>query len=146
MGEDILFGSMGGAIAGFIFQTVTSLRNQSHQRQVEMIELAMKRVSIEDTSADKAGKRDGEGGVWMRRFILFMLAFTLCFGCFVFAFMPSVPVVIEDTVRGGGWLWGLVPEWSEKKFTNVNGFYIPQEFKTAFISLIFFYFGRSAGR
>jgi len=146
MGEELLFGSLGGAVAGFVFQSLTTLREQSHQRQIQLLELAFTRIEKEDVSADKATSRDGNGGIWMRRFILAMLAFSLCIGCFVFAFFDDIPIIVERVEDCGGWLWGIIPEYKATRFERVQGYYIPSEFKTAFMSLIFFYFGRSAGK
>lgn len=143
----ILTSTAGGAILGGILTWVSSARKESHERQIAIID-KMREISKDaDDSADKAMVRDtSESGARIRRFIVVALVFSFCIAPFVFAFFPDIPIAVERSENYGGWLWGLIPECTRQVVEYAKGFYIPSEFKGAFMAIIGFYFGRSAAK
>ena len=133
--------------AGFIATLVAQFYKSYSENQKQMLEIMRGKTEIADASADKAASRDGDAGKLIRRMIYFGCAFTIIVAPFIFAFFGGIPVEVEERTISGGWLWGLIPEWSSTVFHKVDGFYLPDSVQTAFISfLIPFYLGRGAAK
>lgn len=133
--------------AGFVATIVAQIFKTYTDNQKQMLEIFRQKTETLDASADKAAARDGDAGKLIRRMIYFGCAFTIIVAPFIFAFFSGIPVEVEERQMCGGWLWGIVPEWSATVFHKVNGFYLPDSIQTAFISfLIPFYLGRGAAK
>ena len=133
--------------AGFAASIIAQLFKSYAESQRTAFEILREKTEMADASADKAAVRDGDAGKLIRRMIYFGCAFTIIVAPFIFAFFSNIPVEVEERQVCGGWLWGLVPEWSSTVFHKVNGFYLPDSIQKAFISfLIPFYLGRGAAK
>lgn len=145
-----LLGSTGaGAIIGGVLTWISAARKESHERQLALIDKAREVAKDADDSADKAALRDNSTvasvGSRVRQFIVIALVFSFCIAPFIFAWF-AIPIAVERQEMSGGWLWGLIPEYTRQVIDYAKGFYIPSEFKAAFMAIVGFYFGRSAAR
>lgn len=139
--------AIGSAGAGFIATIIASLVKAKTDRDAQILDGLMRRTELTDSSSDKAAQRDGDAGKWIRRMIYLGCAFTIIVAPFLFAFFSWIPVEVEQREVLGGWLWGLIPEWTSTTFHKVQGFYLPDSVQRAFISyLIPFYLGRGAAK
>lgn len=139
--------AIGSASAGFIATIISSIIKAKMDRDYQLLDLLKQRTELTDNSSDKASERDGEAGKWIRRMIYFGCAFSIIVAPFIFAFFQSIPVEVEQREILGGYLWGLIPEWTSTTFHQVQGFYLPDSIQRAFISyLIPFYLGRGAAK
>ena len=137
----------GSAAAGFVATIIAQLFNSYISAQKQNFELLKMHMEASDSSADKAAARDGNAGRTIRRLIYFGCAFTIIVAPFIFAFFSSIPVEVEERRLCGGWLWGIIPEWTNTVFHKIEGFYLPDSIQHAFISfLIPFYLGRGAAK
>lgn len=150
MSEAMIFdatSAIGSAGAGFAAAIISQVLKAKMERDAQMLDMIRQRVEIADASADKAAARDGDAGKWFRRMIYFGCAFTIIVAPFLFAFFDNIPVQVEQREVMGGWLFGLIPQWTSTTFHMVQGFYLPDSIQRAFISyLIPFYLGRGAGK
>lgn len=137
-GMEILGATGAGAAVGGALTWISSMRKESHERQMAMID------KMRETAKDAARDRS-QVGQRVRQLIIMALIFSFVVAPFIFAW-TSIPVAVERTESCGGFLWGLVPEYTRQAIEYARGFYIPSEFKVAFMSIVGFYFGRSAAR
>ena len=84
-------------------------------------------------------------GQRVRQFIIAALIFSFVVAPFVFAW-TTIPIAVERTETVGGYFWGIIPEYTRQVIEYAKGFYIPAEFKVAFMAIVGFYFGRSAAK
>ncbi len=139
--------AIGSAGAGFVATLIASIIKAKMDRDTQLLDLIKQRTELTDNSSDKASARDGEAGKWIRRMIYFGCAFSIIVAPFIFAFFSWIPVEVEQREILGGWLFGLVPEWTNTTFHQVQGFYLPDSIQKAFISyLIPFYLGRGVAK
>ena len=145
-GLEILGATGAGAIVGGVLTWITALRKESHERQLAVIDKLREAAKDADDSADRAFARDNSCiGQRVRQFIIAALIFSFVVAPFVFEW-TNIPIAVERTEESGGYFWGLVPEYTRQVIDYAAGFYIPAEFKVAFMSIVGFYFGRSAAR
>ncbi len=145
-GMEILGATGAGAIVGGVLTWITALRKESHERQMAIIDKMREVAADADASADKAASRDCSCvGQRVRQFIIAALIFSFVIAPFIFAW-TQIPIAVERSETAGGYLWGIVPEYTRQVIDYAAGFYIPAEFKVAFMSIVGFYFGRSAAR
>ncbi len=145
-GMEILGATGAGAAVGGALTWISSMRKESHERQMAIIDKMRDTAKDADDSADKAAARDqSEAGRRVRQLIIMALIFSFVVAPFIFAWTP-IPVAVERTQTHGGFLWGLIPEYTRQAVEYARGFYIPSEFRVAFMSIVGFYFGRSAAR
>lgn len=145
-GMEILGATGAGAAVGGALTWISSMRKESHERQMAIIDKMRETAKDADESADKACARDqSQVGQRVRQLIIMALIFSFVVAPFIFAW-TSIPIAVERTESGGGFLWGLIPEYTRQAIEYAGGFYIPSEFKVAFMSIVGFYFGRSAAR
>lgn len=145
-GLEILGATGAGAVVGGVLTWITALRKESHERQLAVIDKLRDVARDADDSADKAAVRDCSCvGQRVRQFIIAALIFSFVVAPFIFAW-TNIPIAVERTEEWGGYLWGIVPEYTRQVIDYAAGFYIPAEFKVAFMAIVGFYFGRSAAR
>lgn len=145
-GLEILGATGAGAVVGGVLTWITALRKESHERQLAVIDKLRDIARDADDSADKAAARDCSCvGQRVRQFIIAALIFSFVVAPFIFAW-TNIPIAVERTEEWGGYLWGIVPEYTRQVIDYAAGFYIPAEFKVAFMAIVGFYFGRSAAR
>lgn len=143
---EILGATGAGALAGGALTWITSMRKESHERQLALIDKLRDVAADADASADKAAARDFSCvGQRVRQFIIAALIFSFVVAPFVFAW-TTIPIAVERTETVGGYFWGIIPEYTRQVIEYAKGFYIPAEFKVAFMAIVGFYFGRSAAK
>ena len=96
-----------GGIATMIVTIVGQLSALNTQKFTAVLETLQKQQSADVAAHDAAFTRSGDGGVFVRRTMLFM-AFAILGLCpFIFAFFEDIPVAVETLEQSGGWLWGV---------------------------------------
>jgi plasmid maintenance system antidote protein VapI len=106
--------------------------------QANAIDAMIKKQGVSDDSADRAAKRTGDGGAWIRRFIAICILFSVVFAPFVMAFF-NIPVTVEANKLGILKFLGIgVDKWK-----NLEGFVLLPEVRQGMLALLGFYFGSS---
>ena len=104
--------------------------------QTEKNKFFFETLKARDGSMDAAAKRTKDGGTWMRRAILGLVAFVLVM--VILAPFFGEAVVIENAVQKGFWFW----KKTVIEFVSVEGVLFPAEIRKAFIMLCAFYLGQ----
>lgn len=135
-----------GGIATMIVTIVGQLSALNTQKFTAVLETLQKQQSADVAAHDAAFTRSGDGGVFVRRTMLFM-AFAILGLCpFIFAFFEDIPVAVETLEQSGGWLWGLIPEKESFAVAYVKGFYLADVWKELMANLISAYIGAGITR
>ena len=125
-----------GGIATMIVTIVGQLSALNTQKFTAVLETLQKQQTADVATHDAAFTRSGDGGVFVRRTMLFM-AFAILGLCpFIFAFFEDIPVAVETLEQSGGWLWGLIPEKESFAVAYVKGFYLADVWKELMANLI----------
>lgn len=127
-----LIAMLGGGASGFIFKLIgTMVSNQQ-----AIAEGLIKKQRSSDESADRADKRGGPGGAWVRRFIVIIVLFGVVVAPFLLAHSGDGVTVASEYSK-----W-----WGMKKGTayqTLYGYVILPEIRTSIITIVSFYFGSS---
>jgi hypothetical protein len=129
-----LVAMLGGGVTGFVMKLISAQMNI----QANAIDAMIKKQGVSDDSADKAAKRTGEGGVWIRRFIAICILFSVVFAPFIMAFF-DIPVTVEANKLGIFKFLGIGAD----KWKNLEGFVLLPEVRQGMLALLGFYFGSS---
>lgn len=129
-----LVAMLGGGVTGFVMKLISAQMNI----QANAIDAMIKKQGVSDDSADRAAKRTGEGGAWIRRFIAICILFSVVFAPFVMAFF-DIPVTIEAQKMGVFKFLGIGAD----KWKNLEGFVLLPEVRQGMLALLGFYFGSS---
>tara|TARA_R100001086_G_scaffold8475_1_gene4802 strand:+ start:167 stop:592 length:426 start_codon:yes stop_codon:yes gene_type:complete len=125
-----------GNVSGFVFKLIAS-QAEATQR---LAEANMKSQQAADDSADRAAVRGGEGGAWVRRFIVIMVLT----GVIIFPFLMGLiggSVTIEgDAPTGLLATLGLV---GKEMITVSNSYLMTSEIRSSVLAIVGFYFGSS---
>jgi len=106
--------------------------------QAKAIDNMINRQKVADDSADRAAKRDGSGGAWIRRLIAICILFSMIFAPFVMAFF-DIPVTVEKAKGGILSFLGLgLNGWK-----HLEGFVLLPEVRQGMLAILGFYFGSS---
>lgn len=127
-----LIAMLGGGASGFIMKFMAS----QAQNQARLFEQTIKKQQTADASADAADKRGGEGGAWIRRFIVVSTMFAVIAAPFVLAFTDFGVTIQKDT----SFLFGLI---KGAKWETVTGYVILPEVRQTALAIVGFYFGSS---
>jgi hypothetical protein len=127
-----LIAMLGGGVSGFIMKFMAS----QAQNQARLFEQTIKKQQTADASADAAAKRGGDGGAWIRRFIVVSTMFAVIAAPFVLAFTDFGVTIQKDT----SFLFGLV---KGAKWETVTGYVILPEVRQTALAIVGFYFGSS---
>lgn len=127
-----LIAMLGGGVSGFIMKMIAT----QAQNQTRLFEQSIKKQEVADASADAASKRGGEGGAWIRRFIVVCTMFAIIAAPFLISFTDIGVSVQKDT----SFLFGLL---SSKKWELVSGYAILPEVRQTALAIVGFYFGSS---
>jgi len=128
-----LLSLIGGGAAGFVFRLIgaqTEYANAALERSLQW-----RRAN--DESADKAAQRDP--GSWVRRFIVIAIFSALLLIPMVMAF-AGLGIVVE----GDPQVWWNPFTWANTGFVHVSSWLMIEEFRTALLAIIGFYFGGAA--
>ena len=134
-----LLAMLGGSMSGFIMKLIAA----NAQNQAQMLEGMLKKQQMADDSADRAAKRAGAGGVWIRRVIALCTLFAVIFAPFILAFFNE-PVTIEAGKAGGlfGFLFGDLFA-KGNGWIELQGYVLLPEVRQTMLALVGFYFGSS---
>ena len=129
-----LIAMLGGGVTGFIMKLISAQMSI----QAKAIDNMINRQKLADDSADRAAKRGGDGGAWIRRIIAICILFSVIFAPFVLAFF-DIPVTIEKSNGGILSFLGLgLNGWK-----NLEGFVLLPEVRQGMLAILGFYFGSS---
>ena len=129
-----LVAMLGGGVTGFVMKLISAQMNI----QANAIDAMIKKQGVSDDSADRAAKRTGEGGAWIRRFIAICILFSVVFAPFIMAFF-DIPVTVEANKLGIFKFLGI----GSDKWKNLEGFVLLPEVRQGMLALLGFYFGSS---
>jgi hypothetical protein len=129
-----LVAMLGGGVTGFVMKLISAQMNI----QANAIDAMIKKQGVSDDSADKAAKRTGEGGAWIRRFIAICILFSVVFAPFIMAFF-DIPVTVEANKLGIFKFLGIGAD----KWKHLEGFVLLPEVRQGMLALLGFYFGSS---
>lgn len=129
-----LVAMLGGGVTGFVMKLISAQMNI----QANAIDAMIKKQGVSDDSADRAAKRTGEGGAWIRRFIAICILFSVVFAPFVMAFF-NIPVTVEAQKMGILKFLGIGTD----KWKHLEGFVLLPEVRQGMLALLGFYFGSS---
>jgi hypothetical protein len=129
-----LVAMLGGGVTGFVMKLISAQMNI----QANAIDAMIKKQGVSDDSADRAAKRTGEGGAWIRRFIAICILFSVVFAPFVMAFF-DIPVTVEANKLGVFKFLGI----GSDKWKHLEGFVLLPEVRQGMLALLGFYFGSS---
>ena len=129
-----LVAMLGGGITGFVMKLISAQMNI----QANAIDAMIKKQGVSDDSADRAAKRTGEGGAWIRRFIAICILFSVVFAPFIMAFF-NIPVTVEAQKMGIFKFLGIGAD----KWKHLEGFVLLPEVRQGMLALLGFYFGSS---
>jgi len=129
-----LVAMLGGGVTGFVMKLISAQMNI----QANAIDAMIKKQGVLDDSADRAAKRTGDGGAWIRRFIAICILFSVVFAPFVMAFF-DIPVTVEANKLGVFKFLGIGAD----KWKNLEGFVLLPEVRQGMLALLGFYFGSS---
>jgi len=127
-----LIAMLGGGVSGFIMKMIAT----QAQNQTRLFEQSIKKQKVADASADAASKRGGDGGAWIRRFIVVCTMFAIIAAPFLISFTDIGVSVQKDS----NFLFGL---FSSKKWELVSGYAILPEVRQTALAIVGFYFGSS---
>ena len=138
-------GVLGGVFSTLItcFGQLSAINSQKFSAVVDVLKASQKSDVI---AHDSAFQRRGDGGVFIRRAMLFMGFFMLGVCPLIFAFWQDIPVAVESAIQSGGWFWGLFPEREKLAIAYVNGFYLSEIWKDLMANLISAYIGAGIAR
>lgn len=127
-----LIAMLGGGASGFIFKLIgTMVANQQN-----IAEGLIKKQRSSDESADRADKRGGSGGAWVRRVIVVTVLFGVIIAPFLLAHSGDGVTVQSEYKKWFGLFSGTTYE-------TLHGYVILPEIRTAILSIVSFYFGSS---
>jgi len=128
-----------GSVTGFLFKFMAERAKQREQQFKMMIQ--SRELAVQE--ADAASKRDGEGGRWVRRFIVIATMFGVILAPFVLALF-DYPIFMQITEEKKSFLFGLVGGGTETKFVELGGYLIIPEVRQTLSAIIGYYFGQSS--
>lgn len=127
-----LIAMLGGGASGFIFKLIgTMVSNQQ-----ALTEGLIKKQKASDDSADRADKRGGPGGAWVRRFIVIVVLFGVVVAPFLLAHSGDGVTVASEYSKWFGLMKGV-------SYETLYGYVILPEIRTSIITIVSFYFGSS---
>jgi hypothetical protein len=123
----------GGALLGKAFSTISFMLKALNDARKDAHMMNMEVFDAQERSMERAEKTSG--GVWMRRAIYFLVAFS--FVSIVIAGWAGHPIVIEHETTKGILLW----KRNVVEYVTVHGVPFLSANKTAFLAIVSFYLG-----
>ena len=125
-----LIAMLGGGVSGFVMKMIAA----QAQNQARQFDNMLKMQGAADKSADAAAKR--EGGVLVRRFLVFVVFFAIIIAPFILSFLGT-PISIQSEKSQ---LFGL---FKGASWDQVQGYVILPEVRQTALAIVGFYFGSS---
>ena len=125
----------GSASAGFLFKLIANHQKNKAEQQTYLLK---KHEAIEDAhnSADK------RGGIWMRRFTVFIM---LTLFAVIALGIGNSPTNIIETIPDTSILWGLITIPNQDVIQQINGTVMDDTLRASVLSIISFLFGADVG-
>ena len=128
--------TMGGsAVLGFALTFMDNIRQDKADERKYLLD----RTAVQEDSMNNAEKR---GGVWMRRFVVFILISLFA----IISLGLYEPTNIVNTIQGESYLWGLIELAPTTEVITLKGALIDDTLKTSILSIIAFLFGQDTAR
>ena len=103
----------------------------------------MQAIDKSDDSADKAAKRDMDGGRIVRQFIVIAVIFSMIVSPIIMSLM-NIPTYLEVDYQSGGSFFGFFNSETRKAFVEITGNLITSEVRECLIAITGFYFGSAS--
>ena len=129
----------GGALTGFIFRIIAVKSEENRYRFNRM----MQAIDKSDESADKAAKRDMDGGRIVRQFIVIAVIFSMIVSPIIMSLL-NIPTYLEVDYQSGGGFFGFFNSETRKAFVEITGNLITSEVRECLIAITGFYFGSAS--
>jgi hypothetical protein len=131
---------IGGSLVGFIFRHMAEKRQNDKELFERLIAANAQTTSNQDKAAQRVPIDLGKG---IRQIIVLSILFATLIAPFILPFF-GVPTFIEVDARSPETMFGLIPEYTQKFFVEINGFLYTSENRQILVSIIGFYFGSAA--
>ena len=131
---------IGGSLVGFIFRHMAEKRQNDKELFERLIAANKQTTSNQDKAAERVPIDLGKG---IRQIIVLSILFATLIAPFILPFF-GVPTFIEVDARSPETMLGLIPEYTQKFFVEINGFLYTSENRQILVSIIGFYFGSAA--
>jgi len=131
---------IGGSLVGFIFRHMAEKRQNDKELFERLIAANKQTTSNQDKAAQRVPIDLGKG---IRQIIVLSILFATLIAPFILPFF-GVPTFIEVDARSPETMFGLIPEYTQKFFVEINGFLYTSENRQILVSIIGFYFGSAA--
>ena len=131
---------IGGSLVGFIFRHMAEKRQNDKELFERLIAANKQTTSNQDKAAQRVPIDLGKG---IRQIIVLSILFATLIAPFILPFF-GVPTFIEVDARSPETMLGLIPEYTQKFFVEINGFLYTSENRQILVSIIGFYFGSAA--
>ena len=125
----------GSAVLGFALTFMDNLR----QDKADERKFLLDRTDKQESSMNNAEQR---GGIWMRRFVVFILITLFA----VISLGLYEPTNVVNTIKGESYLWGLIETAPKTEVLTLKGALIDDTLKTSILSIIAFLFGQDTAR
>jgi hypothetical protein len=131
---------IGGSLVGFIFRHMAEKRQNDKELFERLIAANKQTTSNQDKAAQRVPIDLGKG---IRQIIVLSILFATLIAPFILPFF-GVPTFIEVDAHSPETMFGLIPEYTQKFFVEINGFLYTSENRQILVSIIGFYFGSAA--
>ena len=125
----------GSAVLGFALTFMDNVRQDKADERKHLL----KQHDNKEFSMQNADKR---GGIWMRRFVVFILITLFA----VISLGLYEPTNLVNTIKGDSYLWGLIEFAPTTEVITLQGALIDDTLKTSILSIIAFLFGQDTAR
>uniref|UniRef100_UPI0040487F78 hypothetical protein n=1 Tax=Flavobacterium sp. TaxID=239 RepID=UPI0040487F78 len=98
---------------------------------------------LEAKEREAASKRDGAGGIWVRRILVLSTLFGVILAPFILAIL-GLPIFMQVDTQKPTYLFGLFGGGTETKFVEIWGYLIIPEVRQTLSAMIGYYFGQSS--
>ena len=145
-----VFGLGGGAAIGYGMRYLANLQRDKHEQRINEIKERREAIGVADASATEAAKRGGNGaawgGVWVRRFLVVIIAFGVVGAPFYFAAFTDIPIIFQWSENKKGFLsWIFGGEGRQvMHFQEFMGYMFTEDIRASFFSVLGFYLGHGS--
>lgn len=128
-----------GAVTGFIFRFMSE-RSKQKEQQFKML-IQSRELELKEREA--ASKRDGAGGVWVRRILVLSTLFGVILAPFILTIF-GFPIFMQIETQKPTYFFGLFGGGTETTFVEIWGYLIIPEVRQTLSAMFGYYFGQSS--
>ncbi len=128
-----------GVATGFLFRFMSERAKQKEQQ----FKMLIQSRELEAKEREAASKRDGAGGIWVRRILVLSTLFGVILAPFILAIL-GLPIFMQVDTQKPTYLFGLFGGGTETKFVEIWGYLIIPEVRQTLSAMIGYYFGQSS--